>query len=119
NWKPNFVPTANDSAFITEPVRVTNNSAAACRSLILGGPDAPVLTGSGTLTLHGDSYWVDGTMGGTGRTVVAPGATLQVQNFVPVTLSTRTLENAGTILWTGGNLSMNSAAVITNRAGAL
>src|SRR5436190_16551447 len=35
-------------------------------------------------------------------------------------LTTRVLENGGTILWTGtGDIALNSSAVITNRPGAL
>ena len=44
---------------------------------------------------------------------------LNIANAGAVFLNTRTLENAGTVLWTGaGSLVMNFSAVLTNRAGA-
>lgn len=121
NWTPNLVPMSNDSVFITSQVNVTNNALAECRSLMLGPGDAgpPTLTGSGTLALHGDSFWVEGTMAGAGRTLVVPGATLSIANPSDVTLRTRTLENAGTILWTGNARIFMDGGVLTNRAGAL
>jgi hypothetical protein len=123
NWRPNVVPTSNDTVFITEGVTVTNNSVAECSRLFLG-PSAlnwPTLTGNGTLILYGDSVWMEGTMSGTGRTIVAPGATLSIARepaLNAVTLRTRTLENAGTTLWIGGNLDTDGG-VITNRPGAV
>ena len=46
------------------------------------------------------------------------GVTLNVNNPNSVTLNTRTLENGGTVLWTGaGNILTDG--VITNRSGAL
>jgi hypothetical protein len=81
---------------------------------------SPTLAGNATLTLHGTSTWVAGTMSGSGRTVIAPGATFTFANARSVTLDTRTLGNAGTVLWAGnGGLGGYSGAVITNRAGAL
>jgi hypothetical protein len=118
NWRPNFVPTSNDTAFIIPTVNVTNNSPAECRSLTFGGPGAPTLTGSGTLILYTDSIWAGGTMSGTGRTIVAPGATLNIANPADVTLRMRTLENAGAILWTGTRIFVDGG-IVTNRAGAL
>src|SRR5206468_948217 len=64
--------------------------------------------------------WSAGSMSGTGRTFVTAGATLTIANPSTVYLAQRTLENAGTILWTGtADLSGSAGAVITNRAGAL
>jgi hypothetical protein len=77
------------------------------------------LSGSGVLNVLQTMNWSGGFMAGTGRTLIAPGATLNLMNGGAVTLSTRTLENGGTVLWTGaGNLTA-SATVITNRPGAL
>src|SRR5437016_324000 len=60
-----------------------------------------------------------GSINGTGRTVILPGATLTIANPGSVLLTRRTLENGGTTLWTGaGALNLNDA-VITNRSGAL
>jgi hypothetical protein len=78
------------------------------------------VNGSGTLTVNGTMTWTAGVMSGTGRTVIAEGATLNVSNPGPITLSVRALENAGTVNWTGsGVFNTDTSAVITNRVGAL
>ena len=76
------------------------------------------LSGPGALTVGNAMNWTSGTMDRGGRTIIAPGATLNISNPAAVSLQTRTLENGGTTLWTGANISFNTA-VITNRAGAL
>ncbi len=134
NWSPNLVPGTNDTVFINKTVTVTLNTPVNCYSLTMGASGSPTLIGAGNLTLFvfnltggtltGSQVasvlhqmdWNGGTMSGSGRTIIAPGATLNIP--VTVTLNTRTLENAGTILWTGGNVAM-SGGVITNRAGAI
>jgi hypothetical protein len=120
NWSPNFVPTKNDNAVINVAVTVTVSSPAECFGLTLGGfATAPTLAGSGTLALYGPSTWVNGTMSGSGRTVVESGGSFALANPSTVFLNARTLENGGTVLWTGtGTISMNNG-VITNRGGAL
>ena len=119
NWKPNLVPGTNDDAIIRDGVIVTLNSPGDCQNLTFGDPArGPTLTGSGSLTLHGASTWERGTMSGGGRTVIAPGATLNVASGILVSLNFRTLENGGALIWTAGNIAVNGA-VITNRAGAL
>ncbi|MSU61692.1 MAG: hypothetical protein EXS31_04720 [Pedosphaera sp.] len=120
NWSPGIVPGTEDNVTISKSVTVTLNSNAECGNLILGGSGtAPALTGAGTLTVNGDALWIFGGMTGSGRTIISPGATLTIANVGPVGIATRTLENGGTVLWTGaGNFNMSSG-VITNRAGAL
>ena len=116
NWSPDFVPGTNDNVFIASSDTVTLNGNAFCGSLTLS---AGTLTGSGALTLQRDSWWTGGTMSGSGRTIIPVGVTLNLANAGGVSLNTRTLENGGTVLWTGaGSLTVNGA-VITNRAGAL
>src|SRR5688572_13433141 len=136
NWSPRLVPASNDNVFIPYAANITNNTEAACRSLTLGAPGhAPAIWGSGTLRVFERCDWLGGSMGGllmvvnemnwpsgslagSGRTIIAPGATLNINNPGAVTLSSHTLENAGTILWTGTHISLN-AGVLTNRPGAL
>jgi hypothetical protein len=115
NWNPTFVPATNDNVFITSGT-VTLNSNTACGSLTLS---AGVLTGIGVLTLHRDSSWTGGTMSGSGRTVIGPGATLTINPASAASLTTRVLENGGTVVWTGAGGIFLGNAVITNRAGAL
>ena len=121
NWSPNLVPGTNDNAFITNSVTVTVNTNTDCGGLILGSAGAaPTLTGSGTLTLHGASFWTAGTVSGTGLTVVAPEGVLTLASAGSLTLTTRALENEGTILWAGTSfLALGSGVVITNCPGAL
>jgi hypothetical protein len=63
--------------------------------------------------------WTGGSMSGTGRTVISPGATLTIANPSFLTITTRTLDNGGTTVWTGAGSINLSDAVITNRVGAL
>jgi len=81
---------------------------------------AGTLGGNSTVTVSGVMNWTSGTMSGSGRTVVAPGATLNLANPGSLLLNSRTIENEGTIIWTGeGLLEVFSGTVITNGAGAL
>jgi hypothetical protein len=121
NWSPNLIPASNDNAFIVTSVIVTVNTATDCGGLMFGSSSAePTLTGSATLTLHGGSFWTNGTVSGTGLTVVALGGVLTLASTGTLTLTTRALENEGTILWAGsGLLALESGMVITNGPGAL
>lgn len=121
NWDPNLVPATNDNVAITfGSIVVTLDTPAGCRDLVLGNVGiAPQLTGSGALSVYGDSLWISGTMSGSGRTIIAPGASLTIANPGVVALTSRILENHGSILWAGaGALNLVSSAVISNRAGA-
>jgi hypothetical protein len=78
------------------------------------------LGGTGTVTVVGQMLWTGGTMSGSGRTIIAPGATLEAPIPSVAFLSGRTLENGGTILFSGsGNLGLTGTAVITNRPGGV
>ncbi len=121
NWNPNLVPATNDNVFITSLVTVTNNCNADWLNFTPGTVAVwPRLTGSGTLTIHGTASFLNGNMTGSGRTIIAPGATFNLITSASFGLATRILENGGTVLWTGaGAFNVNSGAVITNRPGAL
>ena len=78
-----------------------------------------VLGGANTVTVGSVMNWTGGTMDGSGQTIIEPGATLNIAGFTGyggVFLFDRTLENAGTVVWGGGNLGLSG--VITNDAGA-
>jgi len=78
------------------------------------------LTGTSTVTVNNTMNWTAGAMSGSGRTIIAAGAALNAANPSIIILSSRTLENGGTVLWTGGGIfGVMGGAVITNRAGAL
>jgi hypothetical protein len=76
------------------------------------------LDGSGTLTINNLMNWTTGTMSGSGRTVIAPGAILNIANPSTIVLN-RTLDNGGTTFWTGAGTFYLSSGIITNRPGAL
>ena len=77
------------------------------------------LSGSGTVTATDRMDWMGGSMEGTGRTVIPAGATLNADLPSFAILRARTLENGGTVVYTGaGILAVIGGAVITNRAGA-
>src|SRR5208337_4807271 len=97
---------------------VTLNGNADLRDLTLGGNNnGPELDVAGRLTIAGTGTWQGGTMGGSGATVVLPGASFTIISVTTPTLNGRTLENAGTMSWMGGNLIINGG-VITNDAGS-
>jgi hypothetical protein len=77
------------------------------------------LGGSNVVTVGSAMIWTGGSMSGTGRTVISPEATLTIANPSFLTITTRTLDNAGTTVWTGAGSIVLSGAVITNRLGAL
>lgn len=123
NLTGNYICT-NNTVTVPGPgtVNFSGTGTVAPAVLIFGGSFNPTLTGSSTVTVLGNCVWLTGAMAGSGRTIIAPGATLDLANpFAGVfALSERTLENAGTILFTGaGLMQLASGAVITNRAGAL
>ena len=119
NWTPpNGPPGSSDTAVINRgTVTVTGDTTIGTLDLSGG-----TLTGSGSLTVSNVMNWTAGGMSGSGRTVIAPGAKLNMANGsgVDLTLSQWTLENGGTASWTGdGQLGCGNGAVLTNRAGAL
>ena len=120
NWFPNLVPGSNESVVIVnQALTVTLNGNADLRDLSLGGNSfsEPELKVAGRLTIAGLGTWEGGTMSGPGATVVLPGASFTIISVTTPTLNGRTLENAGTMSWMGGNLIM-IGGVITNDAGA-
>jgi archaellum component FlaF (FlaF/FlaG flagellin family) len=78
------------------------------------------LSGTGTLKIGASMNWTAGIMSGTGRTIIEPGATLHLAISNAVGLhNSYTLENGGTVLWSGPGIIQIISAIITNRPGAL
>jgi hypothetical protein len=77
------------------------------------------LSGSNAVTVLTQGTWSGGVMSGNGRTIIAPSATFTINNPGSVTLNSRTLDNAGTVLWTGAGAIALNGGVITNRPGSL
>ncbi len=124
NWFPNLVPSSNESVEIgasgavLNGVVVTENSNVDLVNFALGRSTTGFeLSGAGRVTIAGVGVWRAGTMSGSGATVILPGASLSISNTSTIALNNRTLEDAGTVSWTGGNMTMN-AGIITNDAGA-
>jgi hypothetical protein len=121
NWTPRLAPNSNDTAVIVNNnVTVTLNTSAVCADVTLGSAASnPTLTGSGTLTVRGKLAWASGTMSGSGRTVLEPGASFTLDSASQLFLDTRTLELGGQASWTTPAPLALKNAVITNRPGAL
>jgi hypothetical protein len=119
NWSPNLIPGENESVYLAVNATVTENSNVDLVDFTLGNSvSAPTLTGSGRITISGIGVWNSGTMGGSGSTVVQPSGSLALsaESGTALSLSGRTLENAGLVEWGGGNFGLGG--VITNDAGA-
>ena len=121
NWQPNLVPASNDNVTVNIGPIITLNSDAACADFNFGAANiTPTLDGTGTLTIFGNATWIAGAMSGTGRTVLETGSTLTIANPGPVYLWSRTLENGGTVVWSGpGDILDYSGTVVSNRSGGL
>jgi YD repeat-containing protein len=79
------------------------------------------LTGSGTLTVTGQTTWTGGTMSGSGTTSAQGGLRLGLtgDSSDTETLSARTLNNAGSGTWAGGGSFVQaSGSTFDNLAGA-
>src|SRR5262249_42407405 len=79
--------------------------------------DGGNLGGTGVVTALRQMNWTEGAMTGGGLTIVPSGVTLVLSNAFALILG-RTLENRGTIVWTGAAINM-AAGVLTNCPGAL
>ena len=88
--------------------------------LALSGSSNNVITGAGDLTVQEELTWSSGDMTGAGKTIVAAGGTLNITGEEHKRLL-RTLDNAGTAVYDGINLSFGvfgeSVGVINNLAG--
>jgi hypothetical protein len=78
-----------------------------------------VLSGTSTVSVANTMNWTGGQMSGSGRTIISPIATLNVNSPSGVNLINRTLENGGTVLWNGPGAIVFGQSVITNGTGAL
>ena len=73
------------------------------------------VNGAGNLTVNGTLNWANGAMSGTGTTTIGSGGVLAIGSG-GVTFG-RTLNNAGTGSWSGGNLTMSAGNAFNNLAG--
>jgi hypothetical protein len=77
------------------------------------------LGGGQTVTPGAVMNWTGGSMIGSGRTVIPPGVTLNMGGPTFLQLTSRTLDNGGTAIWTGAGNIFLTDSVITNRLGGL
>lgn len=115
-WTPSGIPGAADRVIINSGTVIVSDSRTVSElNLFLG-----IISGNGTLTIADSALWTDGHMTGSGTTVVSSGATMRINNSAPIDLDERTLENEGTIIWSGVNtFKLKHQAEINNRSGAL
>ncbi|MBI5773962.1 MAG: hypothetical protein HZA89_09510, partial [Verrucomicrobia bacterium] len=116
-WTPTGIPDDVDTATINSGT-VTVGASTVVSTLNLGGG---TLDGAGTLTVTNMMNWTGGTMAGAaGTTTIAAGGALEMSGSSQKTLQSRTLNNAGTVTWSGtGALSSHTGGTINNLAGAL
>ena len=88
----------------------------AATSFATGQISSGSLGGSGSVTATSSLAWTGGTMNGTGKTIIAPGAALSISG-AGVSLQ-REVENNGDANWTTGNVTF-TAGTFTNQVGAV
>ena len=83
---------------------------------ILNMLEYSAITGSADLTITGQLNWTSGQMAGTGRTIIAPSATMSIS--AAFARLNRTLKNDGTILNLGvGELNCGVSGILDNSVG--
>lgn len=99
--------TVNNALSLTGGTLTLNGNSQATSLILNGG----TLTGAGNLILASTGVWSNGDMSGTGRTVVGLGSMLDISNVFTKGLD-RTIDNQGTINYTGGNLLFGRSASV-------
>ena len=77
------------------------------------------IAGVADIQLGGTSLWTAGSMAGSGRTIVRPGAQLTVSSPGGHGLLHRSIANAGTLIWNQARLSLLNGAQISNVTGGV
>lgn len=117
NWSPNGVPGAADTATIsggdlgygitTLPGSIT------VKNLNLDVPaNAVTLEGNITIPVGGTFNWTSGDINGSFH--ISAGATLNISGAGAKAMEFATIDNDGTIVWTGGLIGGSNDAVINN-----
>jgi len=142
NWSGDVLPGANDDVVIDMPAEVVtvvhrqNNTAVRSITsdenfLLQNGTldisqsgnfnrdvtlDGGELTGSGDVSINGDIYWNAGTISGSGK--ITANAQINIAGPLTKTLLGRTIDNAGTLSWSGtGAVDAGQGATINNLLG--
>ena len=140
DWSSGKVPTSSDVACIgsgkTVNVRTSSNQTGVVEGegeLVLVGGELEVsnsleassiramvlsnggtLTGAATVKVTGSLEWPNGTMSGSGTTVLASGASGSKETLIEVALKQRTFINEGTFTMTKGAIGMREGAEFKN-----
>lgn len=117
-WTPNGVPGMGDTVFVNGGVVNLNSDVSVAGDTQSGNS---TITGSGILTITSTLTWNKGTQSGTGKTLIAVGATASLDTTDSKFLSVRVFENQGTVNWIDGALYVNGytadVTAIDNKAG--
>jgi hypothetical protein len=121
NWNAGTAFTGNGQVYIAGPVSV--NAPLTMGSLRLDSNQpffSGTITDNANLTITGALNWTGGTIGGTGTTQLTSGSTTTINTADGVNVGAgHTLQNAGTVDWIAGSISLNSSTtVFNNQAGA-
>ncbi|MBL9032305.1 MAG: hypothetical protein JNM80_11460 [Phycisphaerae bacterium] len=118
-FSPAFLaPIAGSVSFLSSlgysgALTVTGSAAFAAAQSFASLSLSGTLAGAGDITITGGMSWISGAMSGSGRTIIAPTATLDLSSPSSRTLS-RTLVNNGTATWTDGVLAFASGTITNN-----
>ena len=116
NWTPAGVPGMGDSATVNGGTVDLSGSTNVAHFNLNGA----TLSGSGDLYVTVGCDWTSGVMQGLGSTTIAAGGTMNISGNNAKVLLSRTLNNAGMLIWSGtGGLTGHSGPTINNLAGAL
>ncbi|HKS22367.1 MAG TPA: IPT/TIG domain-containing protein [Thermoanaerobaculia bacterium] len=116
-WSGGVPPGTLDTAVINAAVVVAVSSNATVANLTLSNG---TLKGLANLTVTGTMNWSgDSTLQESGSITIPVGATLNISGSGTRFLDVRTIHNAGTINWSGANISEYNNALIDNQSGAL
>jgi hypothetical protein len=117
NWSPTGVPAADDTAIIPLTLNTANlSSNTTVAVLMLAGGS---VTGSGNLSVSVELSWTGGTMGGAGATNIPKQGVMNISGTATKSLSRRTINNAGTVTWSGGDINCDDGAVFNNQTGGI
>ncbi len=101
-------------SFRANPGLITINVPVTIPNFVIG-PTSGTLGGPADLTVTGTFNWLTGSMTGSGAVIIPTAATLNIAfTGVNGSTTTRSINNSGTVNWTGTSVALNSGAVFTN-----
>ena len=90
------------------------NGTTSVNSLFVSGG---IFGGTGLVSIDGAIDWSAGTMTGTGTTKVLSSGTLTLSGSAKTLIGGRILDNAGTGIWTGGDIDAGDGSAVINQSG--